>query len=412
MLQRNFILIMFCLCPVVAHAFPGAGAINMTFNTSARAAGMGGAGVAVAWDTETNHWANPALLAFRPGIHYRSFESKLAEGLADDIFLTNEELTFGAYGVTLLLAKGPVKGNYLDMGMQEGTDENGESTGTFQSYMKSESIGLGVESVEILERILNKHPGSWTRYVSFAGGIAWHDFLDVLAPEGFYEDYGGQNGEGTATSMGYVLRLTPVDMSRGAGLMDNGLFGLSVGGSYGASILNKTDEFIHHFEGSQGDPFPRTYVSGWAANAQLTLADDTRLKLNELGFGFLGDMINPLVSFTKAEQLMEPGFTWNPDTSEYDYGHDTSGLRDKKNRGWELGLLNIFFIREGNILVEYGDIEGPTDGGGWKIQAGRFGGFRKDWATVPQAAGLPTVDRKTWSIWLNPLEIVNAFSTN
>ncbi len=412
MLQQISYLILFCLIPAVAQAASGAGAINMTFNTSARAAGMGDAGVAVAWDTETNHWANPALLAFRPGIHYRSFESKLAEGLADDIFLTNEELTFGAYGVTLLLAKGPVEGNYLDMGVQEGTDENGMSTGTFQSYMKSESIGLGVESVEILERILNKQPGTWTRYVSFAGGISWHDFMDQLAPSGSLQDGVGGTAEGSATSMGYVLRLTPLEMTRGGGILDNGLFGLSVGGSYGASILNKTDEFIRHVDVDQSDPFPRAYISGWAANAQLTLADDMRLKLNEIGFGFLGDMINPLVSFTKAEQLIDPGYSWNTDTDKYEYGHDTSGLRDKKNRGWELGLMNIFFIREGNILVEYGDIEGPTEGGGWKIQAGRFGGFRKDWATVPQATGLPTVDRKTWSIWLNPLEIVNAFSTN
>ena len=30
-------------------------------------------------------------------------------------------------------------------------------------------------------------------------------------------------------------------------------------------------------------------------------------------------------------------------------------------------------------------------------------GFRYDKATVPQASGLPTVDRETWSIWFMPL---------
>ncbi len=89
-------VLLLCLIPVITQAGSGAGAINMSFNTSTRAAGMGDAGVAVAWDSDTNHRANPVLLAFRQGVHYISFESKLAAGLADDIYLTNEELTFGA----------------------------------------------------------------------------------------------------------------------------------------------------------------------------------------------------------------------------------------------------------------------------------------------------------------------------
>lgn len=407
MLNRNFFLILFCLIPSLALAGSGAGAINMTFNTSARAAGMGDAGLAVTWDMDTNHWANPALLAFRPGIHYRSFESQLLPGITDDIFLTNEELTFGVYGVTFLWAKGPVEGNFIDFGTQEGTDENGVSTGLFNSYLKSESLGLGVEAVEILERILNKKSGSWTRYIALAGGVSWHDYSDVMTPDSYLEDNGGAHGEGSAVSKGYVLRLTPLDTSGGRGFMDNGLLGLNVSGSYGASILNKTDEFITHTS-LTGDPFPTAHLSGWAANAQLTLADDLRFKLNEMGFGFLGDMINPLISFTKAEQLNEPGFVWDNDASEYFYDHDTSGDRDEKNRGWELGIMNIFYIREGHILVEYGDIDGATTGGGWKIQAGPYGGFRKDWADAPQATGLGKAHRESWSVWVNPLEIIRA----
>ena len=412
MLKKVSILILVCLIPVMAQASPGGGAINMTFNTSARAAGMGDTGVAVAWDSDTNHWANPALLAFRPGVHYLSFDSQLAVGLADDIFLTNEELTLGAYGITLLLAKGPVDGNFLDMGNQIGVDENGMVTDEFQSYMKSESIGLGVETVEILERILKKRSGIWSRYVAFAVGATWHDFEEVLAPSGSLHDGDGGAGEGTAMSMGYILRVTPVNMTSGAGVGQNGVLGLSVSGSYGSSILNKTDDYIQHFDVDQSDPFPRAYLSGWGVNFQLTLADDMRKNMNDSGFGILGDMVNPLFSITKSKQVIDPGFSWNAEEGNYVYGHDTSGLFEEKNEGYEIGVMNIFFIRSGQIVIDYGDIDGETEGGGWKIQAGKFGGFRKDWATVPQARGLAEVRRETWSVWVNPLEIIAAVSKN
>jgi len=410
MFKQFSALILICMLPVVAHA--GSGAINMTFNTSARAEGMGSSGVAVAWDTDTNHWANPALLAFRPGFHYTSFESQLAVGLADDMRITNEELSFGAYGVTFLLAKGPVDGNFLDMGIQEGMDENGQSTGEFQSYMKSESMGVGADLIAVFEHLSGKPSGAWTRHLSLAGGVTWHEFMDHLAPDDMIQDGFGGAAEGSAMSMGLVARVTPVDLSRGAGILGNGLLGFNISGSYGYSILNKSDDFIIHVDADQGDPFPRTYLSGWGANAQLTLADDMREKLNDVGFGFLGDMINPLVSITKTEQLNEPGFIWNEDNYDYEYGHDTSGEREEKGRGWEVGLMNILYYRGGHVLVEYGDIDGETEGGGWKIQAGRFGGFRKDWAEVPQAQGLPNVRRESWSVWVDALAIFSAISSS
>jgi hypothetical protein len=398
------IVLLICLVPVMVLAGSGAGAINMTFNTSARAEAMGSSGVAVTWGEDTNHWANPALLAFRPGINYTSFETQLAAGLADDIWLTNEEITFGAYGVTFLLAKGPMDGNFLDMGVQESIDENGVSQGEFQTYMKSESMGVGADLVSVLEHFKGQSSGVWTRYVSLAGGVNFHEFEDQLSQETIF---GGVAG-GSAMSMGYVARVTPVDMSRGAGFMNNGLLGFNISGSYGASILNKTDDDIRHMDADQSDPFPRMYVSGWGANAQITLADDMRETLNDYGFGFLGDMINPLVSFTKTEQLIEPGFLWNEDTQEYDYEHDTSGDQEEKGRGWELGLMNILYYRGGHVLAEWGDIDEETEGGGWKIQAGRFGGFTKDWAEVPQAEGLPNVRRESWSVWVDPLAIYTA----
>jgi len=396
-----------------ASAASGAGAINMTFNTSARASGMGDAGVAMVWGEDTNHWANPALLAFRPGIHYRSFESRLLPGLHDKIVITNEEVTFGAYGVTFLVAKGPVDGNYLDMGSQPDIDENGELLGHFDSYMKSESWGLAVNAIEVLDNMLNNQLGNWTRYVDLAAGASWYDFEDVLAPDyAMQGSEGSEHGEGSAMNMGYVLSVTPVDLTSGSGFQDDGYLGLKLSGSYGASVLNKTEETIVHMDADQSDPFPRAYVSGWSVNFQLTWADETRLKLNEAGFGILGDMINPLFSFTKNKQVNDPGYVWNSESDVYSYEHDTSGVRAEEGDGWEIGVMNVFFIREGNILARYADVDGETEGGGWKIQAGPYGGFRKDWAEVPQASGLDNVRREEWSVWVDPLAIYDGFFKN
>ncbi len=68
-MKNLLILLVICALPLPALAASGAGAINMSLNTSVRANAMGHAGVAVTWDQDTNHWANSALLAFRPGLH-------------------------------------------------------------------------------------------------------------------------------------------------------------------------------------------------------------------------------------------------------------------------------------------------------------------------------------------------------
>ena len=67
-------------------------------------------------------------------------QSSLAKGLADDIALYS-----GGYAMPL--GKNGALGfalNYLDMGEQEGTDENGDPTCTFRSYMMAFTTTYGV----------------------------------------------------------------------------------------------------------------------------------------------------------------------------------------------------------------------------------------------------------------------------
>ena len=399
----------FLLMPLVSVARPGSGAINLNYNTSVRAEGMGGAGVGMAWGTDTNNWANPALLSFRPGVHYTSFETQLAEGLADDIYLTNKELTLGYFGVTFLFAKVFIPGNKLDMGEQQATDENGEPIGTFDSWMESKYYGLGLDAVQLLDKILGHDDGWLSPYFSVAGGFVNKEFTDNLSPDWVIQDpQGGGQGHGSASDYGYLLRATPINMTKEDGFLGNGIIGLRLGGAYGSSVLNETDEFIEHPDADISDPFPRMFVEGWSLYGEITLADDLKNDLNDSFLGILGDMINPLISLGKSEQWIEPGFVWDIHEEEYVYERDTSGRFDEKNEGWELGIGNVYYIRRGHRIENAGEIsaiDGDTEGWGINLQAGRYGGFRFDQATVPRAYGYPDAERKSWSVWVDPLAI-------
>jgi hypothetical protein len=389
-----------------AAAQPGAGAVNLAINTSPRAEALGGAGAALPWDGNPAHWANPALLGFRRGIHYLDFRSELARGLADDILLTNKELVLGAFGVGLLIAQGPLDGNYLDMGIQQATDENGELVGEFESYMKSESWGLSLDAVEAAELVLGKGRGAWSRYASLSGGIVWKEFEDMLAPDSILQDgLGGGSGRGNCRDQGWMIRVTPLNLGFAGDRLGDGLLGIAIGGAYGAATLNKTDEFIVHVDADQADPFPTAHVKAWSLRLAVPWTENARRDLNAASAGILGDMLDPFLSFTVTRQKIEPGIRWVDETEAWVYERDTSGIYDEKGWGWEVGLANVLYLREGRLEVPYGDVDGATRGWGLNLQAGRFGGFRYDAATVPQARGLPTVDRRTWSVWVDPVAI-------
>ena len=403
----NIVFVLAMLTAGLATAGSGAGAINMSFNTSARFEAMGSAGVGAPWGTDTNHWANPALLAFRPGVNYLKFRSELAAGLADDIVITNEELTLGNYGVTFLLARGPVDGNFLDMGTQIGTDENGNPTAVFQAYMQSESWGLGIDVVRVLDRLLKHGDKSWSRYATLAAGFTKHSFKGQLAPDNALQDASGGSATGSSTDKGFVLRATPLLNDAPDGWHDNGFVGLTVGAAFGYSIKSDTDEFIVRVYADQNDPFPRAFIRGWSVHLALPLAPNFRDRSVHGLERLITEAIDPFFSFTYSSQLIEPGYVWNADLGDYVYERDTSDLQDEEGHGWELGVANIFYLRRGHLTVDYGDIDGDTAGWGINLQAGDMGGFRFDHARVPQALGLPNVTRDGWSVWICPLAIAN-----
>ena len=385
------------LSSTLAAAGTGAGAISLQFNTSARAAGMGEGGVATVWGGDANVWANPAMLAFRPGVRYGTMHSQLAIGLADDIFIDKKELTLGAYGVGLLYAKGPMDQVVLDMGTQQGTDENGNPTGSFQSWMKSQAWGVGVSAAEAMRLLRVADIGDW---FDVAGGMVWKDFQDQLAGSDIIQGGGSSAiGEATMRDWGWVARVTPVNtLERSAGA-DEAKVGLLVEAAYGRSKLNGTDEMIMHVDVDQTDPAPTTYLAGWAVHAEVQAGPAFAPAASAL----IVDTLSPLLAVTYTDHAQSPGYVWDGDA--YVYERDKSGVFDEDGYGYEISLLNIAHIRGGHVTAAYGDIDGDTSGWGLGLQAGRYGGFRYDKAKVPQARGLPDVTRDGWHLWVDALAL-------
>jgi hypothetical protein len=395
-----FVISLSILATSIASGGSGAGALFYSYNTSARFEGMGSAGVGAPWGGPTNQWANPAQLAYRQGIHCEWARYGLAEGLADDIVLTNNELIFGYSGITLTWGQWPASGLYLELGDQQATDENGQSKGTFSSYMKSSSYGLALDVVQVIDLIRSRtgNEGLY-RYASLSFGYVKKDFEDQLSDDAVIQD---PQGGGTATAnthdVGWVARITPLNT-----LDTDGAIGFLIGVAYGSSTLNGGDEVLVHVDADQSDPLPRAHLTGWSLHGEIAFGREEWSS----GSGFMADLyetFNPIISLTYASQENVPGYLWDNDLEDYIYEKDTS--QKNTGEGWEVGLANILFFRKGHFTALWGDVDDDTWGWGINLQMKDRFGVRYDGAEVPQARGLPKVTRHTLSLWVDPMAIM------
>jgi hypothetical protein len=402
-LANRLVLVMLMVMmgvPAACAAGSGSGAILYTYNTSARFSGLGDAGVAAPWGAATNHWANPAQLAYRQGLQHEWFQTQPAQGLADDIYLDSDAIILGFDGLTVLASAWPVRGLVLDMGWQEAVDENGESQGLFRSYMKSTALGVGLDLVRIYEkwRARSGDDLQLSRTFSLSVGYVHKSYEDRLAPDFIIQDsWGGGAASASTRDLGWSLRVTPVNTLAGEGAL-----GLLLGAAYGSSVLNGGDVFITHPDADQSDPMPKAHVSGWSVHGAVGVG--RRYWEQNVG-GFLGRLhatFNPLLSLTYCDQSSRPGYLWDADSQDYVFERDDRDLFEDSGSGWEVGLANTFFIRRGKLKAPYAFIDADTEGWGVNLQMGRAVGLRYDKATVPRASGLDPVDRETWAVWVDP----------
>ncbi|MBK7770189.1 MAG: PorV/PorQ family protein [bacterium] len=314
-----------------ALAGSGAGAINLSFPVGARYNALGEAGTALSQDV-TAQWWNPGGLGFlpqRPEPHdVHIMQSSLAEGLAEDIGLYWGGYAMpmgdnGAIGFSL---------NYLDMGEQQGTDESGNETGVFRSYMFAFGATYGVRV---------------TPNVGVGLGVKY--FRDKLAEDNIIQDaQGGGSGDSFGVDLGVLWKVP------------------SLKTNFGLALANLGPD-IKHVDADQSDPMPRKLTVGIAHSLYHS---------EYMGMLLVADYLVPL-------------YKWKGN----DYGFGLESSQEEYGFGAEWNYLRSLFVRIGYKSAAYGDIKDTTFGFGVDLDRWVSQPITFDFAKVPQAEGLPTVTR-------------------
>ncbi len=312
-------------------AVSGAGAINLVFPIGARYNGMGEAGVALAQDA-TASWWNPGGLAFladrgkSKDLHI--MQTPLAQGLADDINLywIGYAGPWGAGNFGLNL-------NYLSMGEQIATDEQGNEIGTFKSYEYAITASYG----------LKVSPN-----VGIGFGVKY--FRDRLAQDEFLQDGSGGSGDSFGVDLGVLWKVPSWRMN------------------LAAAITNLGPD-IKHVDQDQSDPMPRKFTTGLAFSVFSSEASALLL---------VGDYSVPLLK-------------WDSDKQDYGYGAEFG--EEEFGAGAEWSYVQSLFFRIGYKSAKAGDIEDYTWGFGVDLWRWLGQGIGFDYASVPQAKGLDRVNR-------------------
>jgi hypothetical protein len=390
------ISVLITISPLTSLADTDVGAIVLEFNTSVRAEGMGGAGVAQHWGGDPNLWANPANIAYQQGFRYTSMESRLTPDLTADIYLKDDWIALGIGGIGLYYSATPFDGSRIEFNDQPTTNDAGIDTGSSSSWMKAKRYGVGVSIGRVLE-ILDPQRGSdISRYFDVSAGYVHIDYEKQLADDPVMQDQGG-HGEGSARSYGLLAQITPINtINRSNTASPFGGYRLTL--AYGLSVLNKSSDVIT--TESKEYLFPTSYLNGWSIHLETGLPTAWSEAFETSHREWLIDALTPLISFGYASQTIEPGTIGSTLAHDFVYEHDTTGLRDEESSGWELSVANILSIRSGRRTGP-GQIDGSTSGKSLGFKFGSRGGVRWDTVTVPQATGLSDVDRESWTAWVN-----------
>lgn len=277
----------------------------------------------------TSIWWNPGGLAFLPK---KKNLHIMQSSLAEGLA---EDIALYWGGYAMPMGKHGALGfglNYLDMGEQIATDENAQETGTFRSYMFAFSATYGVK--------LNRNMGI---------GLGVKYFRDKLADDSVLQDTGGGgSGDSFGVDLGLLYKMP------------------SLRSNLGVAVANLGPD-IKHVDADQSDPMPRKATVGWAFSAYSS---------DYMGLLLVADYLVPL-------------YKWK----DNDYGFGLEFDQTEYGVGVEWNYLRSLFVRFGYKSADYGEINDTTFGFGvdmneWVGQAITF-----DFASVPQAEGLPRVNR-------------------
>ncbi len=366
--------------PLAVIASPAAAqgtARSMDIDGSAISSAMGGASAAVFWSAEPNYWANPALLGYHRGVRYQYARSQLVPGLATDVFLTSDRVTFAAYGVGMEVGR-----TKLDYGPSTWVDEYGHALGEFESYEEVGAITVGLSASGLVRSIAPGSPvAALARNLDLAVGFARKDVKVKLHPGMFAEASGNPCDIGLLARAGLDL-----------GVLGGAAVPVRLDAGFGLSVLNFNDvEFT----------FP-SEDAAWPPSRMRRLGGSVRLAVGPPA-AWSGTTAFPAVLLRGLDPLLSVGVACDDEHVQAGdwsaYGYDVTHV------GGELTCLNVLSLRVGHVTDRTGDIEGTTWGVGVGLPIAGVAGVRYDYAEYPQSGSLPDVKRHTASVFVDPLAL-------
>lgn len=391
-MKRLALLFALWLIPALA---PPAGAQgtgrSMDFDLSIRSAAMGGASNAMSWG-DLNYWGNPALLGYAQGVRYVHTHTQLVPGLANDVFLNSNVVEVGGGGLGVVFSGKPAGGGgvRLDYGQSEGRDENGNPTGTYDSWETVKSIGAGISVARALESALRFGAGrdiDLSRYADVSFGANAKAVTIVLGPA---NALGSGPDRTEARDWGIQARVTPYDGFRAKSSPP-----IRVDLAHGVSVLSYNDDAIVSFTSvGESSPVTRHHRRGSAgriaAGRWFWEPSPNRGALLRA----LVEGLTPLLTVSAAADHADIG-------TLHEINYRTNGS------GTEVTIVNVFTYRRGHYEDLTGQIDGDTWGWGVALPLGSLGGARYDDAHIPQArnSGLQNVHRSQVTVWLDPIAI-------
>jgi hypothetical protein len=323
---------------------PGsAAALFLLIAPGARAAGMGEAFVAVADEATATYW-NPAGLAFQEGTEIALMHSNWLPQLAPDLYYDYATVRhslgpIGTAGFSI---------TFINLGEQEGRDEQNNDTGTFSSYELAVAGSFGSKI-----------------YSNGAAGVTLKFIYSNLSPE---VKNTAQKGDGRATAfavdLGYLHK----------NLLINNL-------NFGANLTNLGPK-ITYIDADQADPLPTNLRVGFSYQA-------IKQEFNSLIFTTEFDrlLVTPKRR-GKSDPVFKALFTsWSDEDFKQELRHIII------NGGAEYWYNNLLGLRMGYHYDDVGKVKYVSFGAGLKYSL-----YRLDFGYISAGEGHPLSDTMRFSL--------------
>lgn len=380
---------------------------------SIRTAGTGGAGSAAFWGGDPDAWANPALLGYHQGVRFDSGNTPYGTDSGLAFHSARWSAAFGGIGV---MGSGTPRG----LSRTELVDDAVPGT-PGRTAQRIEVGGAGISLADAISSVMAlagaAPPALFARF-DIAAGAMRNELRAGLAPD--------PESRARTTDYGVVARWTPVNTldprataASGAKPPGNwrwpqandpartrqardpraGMFPdlrprrtpepRRFDLAYAYSVKNAGNGVLEHSTGPS-EPLERIVRHGVSAS----IAHGRPRRFG--GTPWLTRAFTPLYAGGIVGDLerLDPG--------------DGTASRDVQRYGVEATYANVFTLRHGRVKDAAAGIDGTTSGYSVGLDLGYAGGVRYDRARVPQANGLPSLERRGVTAWVDPLVLVRA----